>query len=119
MRFTISVLMHLNVLSLPLFLWWCCCSNIPFEFLAVEKAKQKWVERDGDKFLFKGGGSTFPNGVGTYLDQMQELIPGMANGTVRTVLDTGCGVSGRHARTMTGETKGQLAAYLLKHWRLC
>jgi len=30
----------------------------------------------------QGRGSTFPNGVGTYLDQMQDLIPGMANGTV-------------------------------------
>lgn len=35
----------------------------------------------------------FPNGVGEYIDHMEELIPGMKDGTVRTALDTGCGVS--------------------------
>lgn len=35
----------------------------------------------------------FPNGVGEYIDYMEELIPGMKDGSVRTALDTGCGVS--------------------------
>ena len=35
----------------------------------------------------------FPNGVGEYVDMMQELIPEMKDGTVRTAIDTGCGVS--------------------------
>lgn len=36
----------------------------------------------------------FPRGVGEYVDLMQDLIPGMTDGTVRTAIDTGCGVSG-------------------------
>lgn len=35
----------------------------------------------------------FPNGVGSYVDLMEALIPGMKDGTVRTAIDTGCGVS--------------------------
>lgn len=35
----------------------------------------------------------FPRGVNEYLDLMEELIPGMKDGSVRTALDTGCGVS--------------------------
>lgn len=35
----------------------------------------------------------FPNGVGAYVDLMQNLVPGMKDGTVRTAIDTGCGVS--------------------------
>lgn len=35
----------------------------------------------------------FPNGVSAYVDLMQNLIPGMKDGTVRTAIDTGCGVS--------------------------
>lgn len=35
----------------------------------------------------------FPKGVGAYVDLMQDLIPEMTDGTVRTAIDTGCGVS--------------------------
>lgn len=35
----------------------------------------------------------FPNGVGAYVDLMQDLIPQMKDGTIRTAIDTGCGVS--------------------------
>jgi len=49
--------------------------------------------KEGEKFLFPGGGTMFPNGVGEYVDMMQELIPEMKDGTVRTAIDTGCGVS--------------------------
>lgn len=35
----------------------------------------------------------FPNGVSEYVDLMQDLIPGMKDGSVRTAIDTGCGVS--------------------------
>ena len=35
----------------------------------------------------------FPRGVGAYVDLMQDLIPEMRDGTVRTAIDTGCGVS--------------------------
>lgn len=35
----------------------------------------------------------FPNGVGKYVDLMEDLIPEMKGGTIRTAIDTGCGVS--------------------------
>lgn len=35
----------------------------------------------------------FPNGVGKYVDLMEDLIPEMKDGTIRTAIDTGCGVS--------------------------
>lgn len=35
----------------------------------------------------------FPNGVSIYVDLMQDLIPAMKDGTIRTAIDTGCGVS--------------------------
>lgn len=35
----------------------------------------------------------FPNGVSAYVDLMQDLIPGMKDGAIRTAIDTGCGVS--------------------------
>lgn len=34
----------------------------------------------------------FPNGVGEYVNLMEELIPEMKSGRIRTALDTGCGV---------------------------
>ncbi|XP_039056506.1 probable methyltransferase PMT21 [Hibiscus syriacus] len=35
----------------------------------------------------------FPKGVGAYVNLMQDLIPEMRDGTVRTAIDTGCGVA--------------------------
>lgn len=35
----------------------------------------------------------FPNGVAEYVENMEELIPGMKDGSIRTTLDTGCGVA--------------------------
>ena len=35
----------------------------------------------------------FSRGVGAYVDLMQGLIPEMRDGTIRTAIDTGCGVS--------------------------
>jgi hypothetical protein len=51
------------------------------------------LRKEGEKFLFPGGGTMFPNGVGEYVDLMQDLIPGIKDGSVRTAIDTGCGVS--------------------------
>lgn len=34
----------------------------------------------------------FPDGVGAYVDLMVKMIPDMKDGTVRTAIDTGCGV---------------------------
>lgn len=71
----------------------CWYRNVPYDWINTAKANQRWMQKKGDKFLFPGGGTMFPNGVGEYLDQMEKLIPEMKDGTVRTALDTGCGVA--------------------------
>lgn len=66
--------------------------NVPYKSLTVEKAVQNWVQYEGDFLRFPGGGTQFPEGADAYLDKLASVIP-IENGTVRTVLDTGCGVS--------------------------
>ncbi|KAF2298841.1 hypothetical protein GH714_028267 [Hevea brasiliensis] len=60
--------------------------------LTVEKAIQNWEYGKGNVFRFPGGGTQFPQGADKYIDQLASVIP-IANGTVRTALDTGCGVA--------------------------
>ena len=69
------------------------CRNVPYDWINKQKSNQHWLKKEGDKFLFPGGGTMFPNGVGEYVDRMQKLIPGMKDGTIRTAIDTGCAVS--------------------------
>eukprot|EP01018_Ginkgo_biloba_P018085 Gb_15434 [translate_table: standard] len=69
----------------------CWYRNVPYDWINNEKANQNWLKKKGEKFFFPGGGTMFPRGVGEYLDLMEELIPGMKDGSVRTALDTGCG----------------------------
>lgn len=69
------------------------CRNVPYDWITDIKANQRWMQKEGEKFIFPGGGTMFPKGVGEYIDHMEELIPGMKDGSVRTALDTGCGVS--------------------------
>ena len=71
----------------------CWYRNVPYDWINKQKSNQHWLIKEGEKFLFPGGGTMFPNGVGEYVDMMQELIPEMKDGTVRTAIDTGCGVS--------------------------
>lgn len=66
-------------------------SNVPFKSLTVEKANQNWVQYQGNVFKFPGGGTMFPQGADAYIDELARVIP-IADGTVRTALDTGCGV---------------------------
>ncbi|XP_020255515.1 probable methyltransferase PMT2 [Asparagus officinalis] len=75
-------------------------ANAPYKSLTVEKAVQNWVQYEGNVFRFPGGGTQFPQGADKYIDQLASVIP-IDNGTVRTALDTGCGVA-------------SLGAYLLK-----
>ena len=70
--------------------------NVPYDWINTAKANQRWMQKKGEKFIFPGGGTMFPNGVDDYLDQMQELIPAMKDGSIRTALDTGCGVGFLH-----------------------
>ncbi|XP_024372728.1 probable methyltransferase PMT21 [Physcomitrium patens] len=71
----------------------CWYRNVPYEWINSVKANQNWLKKKGEKFFFPGGGTMFPNGVGEYIDHMEELMPGMKDGSVRTALDTGCGVA--------------------------
>ncbi|XP_042403490.1 probable methyltransferase PMT20 isoform X1 [Zingiber officinale] len=71
----------------------CWYRNVPYDWINNEKSNQHWLRKEGDKFFFPGGGTMFPNGVGEYVKLMQDLIPGMKNGTIRTAIDTGCGVA--------------------------
>ncbi|XP_050225890.1 probable methyltransferase PMT2 [Mercurialis annua] len=67
-------------------------ANAPYKSLTVEKAVQNWIQFEGNVFKFPGGGTQFPHGADTYIDQLAAVIP-MDNGLVRTALDTGCGVA--------------------------
>ncbi|XP_054824393.1 probable methyltransferase PMT2 isoform X2 [Prosopis cineraria] len=67
-------------------------ANAPYKSLTVEKAIQNWIQYEGNVFRFPGGGTQFPQGADKYIDQIASVIP-IKNGTVRTALDTGCGVA--------------------------
>ncbi|KAJ6837943.1 uncharacterized protein M6B38_321700 [Iris pallida] len=67
-------------------------ANVPHRELAVEKAAQNWVRVDGDTFRFPGGGTMFPKGADAYIDDIDRLV-NLRDGSVRTALDTGCGVA--------------------------
>ncbi|XP_078437604.1 S-adenosyl-L-methionine-dependent methyltransferases superfamily protein [Wolffia australiana] len=71
----------------------CWYRNVPYDWINSQKSNQNWLRKEGEKFLFPGGGTMFPKGVGAYVDLMEELIPGMKDGSVRTAIDTGCGVA--------------------------
>ncbi|KAK4476555.1 hypothetical protein RD792_015711 [Penstemon davidsonii] len=67
-------------------------ANVPHKHLTVEKAGQNWVRFEGDRFSFPGGGTMFPRGADAYIDDIGKLI-NLEDGSVRTAIDTGCGVA--------------------------
>ncbi|CAK8532727.1 unnamed protein product [Lathyrus sativus] len=67
-------------------------ANVPYRHLTVEKAVQNWIRFDGDRFRFPGGGTMFPGGADKYIDDIGKLI-NLKDGSVRTAVDTGCGVA--------------------------
>ncbi|KAF3648013.1 putative methyltransferase PMT21 [Capsicum annuum] len=71
----------------------CWYRNVPYDWINKQKSNQHWLVKEGEKFIFPGGGTMFPNGVGKYVDLMEDLIPEMKDGTIRTAIDTGCGVA--------------------------
>lgn len=71
------------------FAWY---DNIPHRELSIEKAVQNWIQVEGERFRFPGGGTGFPRGADAYIDEMNELIP-LTKGNIRTAIDTGCGVA--------------------------
>ncbi|KAF5184518.1 S-adenosyl-l-methionine-dependent methyltransferases superfamily protein [Thalictrum thalictroides] len=66
--------------------------NIPHKELSIEKAVQNWIQVEGDRFRFPGGGTMFPRGADAYIDDINQLIP-LTTGKIRTAIDTGCGVA--------------------------
>lgn len=66
--------------------------NIPHKELSIEKAIQNWIQVEGDRFRFPGGGTMFPRGADAYIDDIAQLIP-LNSGKIRTAIDTGCGVA--------------------------
>lgn len=71
----------------------CDVRNVPYDWINKEKSNQHWLKKEGELFIFPGGGTMFPNGVAEYVNLIIDLIPGMKDGSVRTAIDTGCGVS--------------------------
>ncbi|KDP22318.1 hypothetical protein JCGZ_26149 [Jatropha curcas] len=67
-------------------------ANVPHKHLTVEKAVQNWIRYEGDRFRFPGGGTMFPNGADAYIDDIGKLI-NLNDGSIRTAIDTGCGVA--------------------------
>lgn len=67
-------------------------ANVPHKELTVEKAVQNWIRYEGDRFRFPGGGTMFPNGADAYIDNIGKLI-NLKDGSIRTAIDTGCGVA--------------------------
>ncbi|KAK1326871.1 putative methyltransferase PMT15 [Acorus calamus] len=67
-------------------------ANVPHKELTVEKAVQNWIRVEGDKFRFPGGGTMFPRGADAYINGIEQFIP-LRDGSIRTAIDTGCGVA--------------------------
>ncbi|XP_031261364.1 probable methyltransferase PMT15 isoform X1 [Pistacia vera] len=71
------------------FAWY---ANAPHKELTVEKKNQNWVRVEGDRLRFPGGGTMFPRGADAYIDDIGKLI-NLKDGSIRTAIDTGCGVA--------------------------
>ncbi|KAK1435807.1 hypothetical protein QVD17_01576 [Tagetes erecta] len=67
-------------------------ANVPYKKLTTERTVQDWIQYEGNVFRFPDRVEEFPHGVDAYINQIASVIP-IANGIVRTALDTGCGVA--------------------------
>ncbi|KAH0855778.1 hypothetical protein HID58_084039 [Brassica napus] len=67
-------------------------ANMPYNKIADRKGHQGWMKREGEYFIFPGGGTMFPGGAGQYIEKLSQYIP-LNGGTLRTALDMGCGVA--------------------------
>jgi hypothetical protein len=65
--------------------------NIPHTEVVQSKSSRHWVKKEGQYFVFPVDETNFPDGVGTYVQQLAQYIP-FDTGAVRTALDIGCGV---------------------------
>lgn len=73
--------------------------NLPFKELSEVKKTQNWVRLEGDLLVFPGGGTSFRKGVKGYVDEIKRFVP-LKCGSIRTVLDVGCGVASFGAHLM-------------------
>ncbi|KAJ8441547.1 hypothetical protein Cgig2_026348 [Carnegiea gigantea] len=67
-------------------------SNVPYEKIADRKGDQGWMKKEGEYFVFPGGGTMFPGGAAKYTEKLGQYIP-ITGGVLRTALDMGCGVA--------------------------
>ncbi|XP_021767324.1 probable methyltransferase PMT13 [Chenopodium quinoa] len=67
-------------------------SNMPYNKIADRKGHQGWMKREGEYFIFPGGGTMFPDGAVQYIEKLKQYIP-ISGGSLRTALDMGCGVA--------------------------
>ncbi|KAJ1426836.1 S-adenosyl-L-methionine-dependent methyltransferase [Sesbania bispinosa] len=79
---------------------WAWYANVPHKELTIEKKNQNWVRFEGERFRFPGGGTMFPRGASAYIDDIGKLI-NLQDGSIRTALDTGCGVASWGAYLMS------------------
>ncbi|CAN6341685.1 unnamed protein product [Urochloa humidicola] len=69
-------------------------NNVPHPKLVEYKKDQNWVTRSGEYLVFPGGGTQFKDGVGRYIQFIEQIMPAIQWGMhTRTVLDVGCGVA--------------------------
>ncbi|KAH8961463.1 hypothetical protein BDL97_05G051700 [Sphagnum fallax] len=64
--------------------------NIPHTEVVQSKSSRHWVKKEGQYFVFPVDETNFPDGVGTYVQQLAQYIP-FDTGAIRTALDIGCG----------------------------
>ncbi|XP_019426224.1 PREDICTED: probable methyltransferase PMT15 [Lupinus angustifolius] len=81
---------------------WAWFANVPHKELTVEKKNQNWVQFEKDRFRFPGGGTMFPRGASAYIDDIGKII-NLRDGSVRTAIDTGCGVASWGAYLLSRE----------------
>ncbi|XP_072954073.1 probable methyltransferase PMT23 [Typha angustifolia] len=68
--------------------------NVPHPKLVEYKKDQNWVRKSGDYLVFPGGGTQFKDGVTTYIQFIEQILPTIGWGRhTRVVLDVGCGVA--------------------------
>lgn len=66
--------------------------NMPYDKIADRKGHQGWMKKEGQYFIFPGGGTMFPEGAIKYIEKLKQYIP-ISGGILRTALDMGCGVA--------------------------
>ncbi|KAJ0983879.1 hypothetical protein J5N97_002235 [Dioscorea zingiberensis] len=68
--------------------------NVPHLKLIEYKKDQNWVRKSGDYLVFPGGGTQFKQGVTSYIQFIEQILPLIEWGKhTRVVLDVGCGVA--------------------------